>query len=1140
MKLKFKNRKKILIIASLIAIILIGAIVSIVVVFAANVQSTETNVKLTYVVNGVGAKVSANYAVLPNDESQLVSTTAMTTADSNETIEFKPSGGTQTASLEPAGDLILTTKKQRAVIEYIFENTANSAFSISLTDKPTGVNMTERYLVSGRRLNMAEYYGYITDTSALAPQALTSNGSVAYIYIMIEVANENKVASYEGEFKWVLEKQNTVTINLDNGDSTGGLMSLDIIPTSSVSGIAMPVINIFPTSTDETMGFAGYFAETNGSGTQYISDLGGSMNEADLTVTDKLYAYFSDVYYNLDSTNIVSLTEAGKNMSTLTIPSDVTSIATNAFYGADAEVITYDGAGTDTASYADSAPQLTIVGANAFGGCTNLKELRLPSSVTTIGNNALASCTSLETLEMPYVIGAGEGHVNGLYISGLSKLFGSTSFDVPTTLLHIIINGGTIIDRYAFYMCNSIVDISIPKSITNITAASLYCAQGLEYIRVDKDNSIYNDGDGSNCIIQTDTNNLIQGCKNTIIPESVVSISGDAFNSNKGLTDIVIPKNVETIGYYTFSNCINLSNITFAEDSQISSIGIYCFAACKALTRLTIPSSVTTIGNNALLGCISLETLEMPYVIGAGVYPTSGFCSLFGEDNSSIPSSLKNLTINGGEIADYGFYGCKTLKNVNITGTLTNINEYAFSYCTNITNVTISENVEKIELYVFAYCTSLIELVVDENNPVYNSGNGANCIIETATNKLVSGCKTTIIPTTVVDLGAYAFYGINIESISIPDNVTSIGTSTFNNCRNLKNITIPKNVTMISHYAFNLCINLESVTFEDPDGWFLATSITATSGTNIDVSDGARNAANLANLTDNANFTESWTSHYLIKDPWATVKYPQTYVGDELNETLKTAYSSGDSSLVATGKQYTTYADGTEVICYEYHYNGEEYARLESALPFDSKRQFLNSSGGEVITTGQEYWFKVEPIEFEDFTLSDGTNVKMTKMILASKKFDDSSGDWSTSELRTYINETFAEESGLDAVAKNYTQYSTKYSSGTTLADSGTSVTDKLWLADNTQIQEFYGTASESNTVIRKVATDFARATFTYHSLSVYTKDIEGVAESTSYYWLRSADSTDANKVWYILSDGSVYHDSCIFDNLGFCPVFAY
>ena len=103
-------------------------------------------------------------------------------------------------------------------------------------------------------------------------------------------------------------------------------------------------------------------------------------------------------------------------------------------------------------------------------------------------------------------------------------------------------------------------------------------------------------------------------------------------------------------------------------------------------------------------------------------------------------------------------------------------------------------------------------ITVDSNNTVYDSRNNCNAIIETSTNTLIVGCKTTTIPKTVTSIGNYAFYGYeNLTSITIPDSVTSIGDCAFEYCIELTSVTIGAGVTRIGDSAFFGCSGLTSI-----------------------------------------------------------------------------------------------------------------------------------------------------------------------------------------------------------------------------------------------------------------------------------------------------------------------------------------
>lgn len=147
---------------------------------------------------------------------------------------------------------------------------------------------------------------------------------------------------------------------------------------------------------------------------------------------------------------------------------------------------------------------------------------------------------------------------------------------------------------------------------------------------------------------------------------------------------------------------------------------------------------------------------------------------------------------------------------------VTKIGSDAFHSCANLTSVYISSHITNIESDAFAYCPSLASIIVDYENAHYDSRNNCNAVIETATNTLVSGCKNTICPNSITQIGNKAFKGCSgLVSIDIPYGVKSIGMDAFSDCANLSSVVIPNTVTRIREGAFELCRNLVSVTLSD-------------------------------------------------------------------------------------------------------------------------------------------------------------------------------------------------------------------------------------------------------------------------------------------------------------------------------------
>ena len=140
------------------------------------------------------------------------------------------------------------------------------------------------------------------------------------------------------------------------------------------------------------------------------------------------------------------------------------------------------------------------------------------------------------------------------------------------------------------------------------------------------------------------------------------------------------------------------------------------------------------------------------------------------------------------------------------------IGEYLFRDCTGLTSITIPSSVKEIGDLAFSGCPNLASITVDEGNPVYDSREDCNAIIETASNKLVAGCKTLVIPSSVKEIGCSALGGCaGLASITIPASVESIGDYAMCACNNLESVTNLSARTYIGDDVFGDCPSLKDV-----------------------------------------------------------------------------------------------------------------------------------------------------------------------------------------------------------------------------------------------------------------------------------------------------------------------------------------
>ena len=185
---------------------------------------------------------------------------------------------------------------------------------------------------------------------------------------------------------------------------------------------------------------------------------------------------------------------------------------------------------------------VTSIGANAFSYCSTLNGITIPNSVTSIGDWAFTGCPNLTDIAIP--------------------------------------NAVRSIENYAFAY-TGLTNITIPSSVTSIVMTAFAACPSLTTMIVEHGNTVYDSRNNCNAIIETGTNTLISGCKNSVIPFGVTSIGNFAFRSCT-IANIIIPNSVTTIG-------------------------ISAFQSCKALTSIEIPYSVTTIERNAFQDCTALE-----------------------------------------------------------------------------------------------------------------------------------------------------------------------------------------------------------------------------------------------------------------------------------------------------------------------------------------------------------------------------------------------------------------------------------------------------------------------------------------------------------------------------------------------------
>ena len=528
---------------------------------------------------------------------------------------------------------------------------------------------------------------------------------------------------------------------------------------------------------------------------------------------------------------------------------------------AECELISYDGSPTDiiipaTVTFGETELEVTSIGNYAFYECSSLTSIEIPSGVTSIGSEAFNACSSLTSIEIP----SGVTSIGGSAFSGCSSLT-NISFGENSQLTSIV-DG-------AFYGCSSLTSIEIPSGVTSIGGYAFYGCSSLTIIEIPSGVTSIGNGVFGDCYSLTGIeipsgvtsigDVAFYGCSSLTsieIPSGVTSIGSEAFRDCFSLTSIEIPSGVTSIGSSAFYSCSSLRFIR-CHAAEVPTTGEMPLGDCYSIQNIQVPEASVDDYKAASYWNEYNITKIYPYFIGEElVVDYDGYslkytamedyrCSVtcyaqpseptsitipttvtFGEIELEVTSiggyafngcsSLTSIEIPSGvtSIGDAAFYSCKNLKNIDIPNSVISILGNAFSECSNLKSLEVPENVAEIGRGIISNCNNIERITVDEDNVVFDSRDNCNAIIKTSENKLVIGCKNTIIPSSVTSIGDYAFASSNIAELVIPNSVTSIGDFVFISS-SLTNIEISNSVTSMGDYAFQGCHELVSVAFEE-------------------------------------------------------------------------------------------------------------------------------------------------------------------------------------------------------------------------------------------------------------------------------------------------------------------------------------
>ncbi|MDD4316179.1 MAG: leucine-rich repeat protein, partial [Clostridia bacterium] len=424
---------------------------------------------------------------------------------------------------------------------------------------------------------------------------------------------------------------------------------------------------------------------------------------------------------------------------------------------------------------------LETIGVNAFNNCSLLEGvLRLPSTLSYIGEAAFA-----ETPNIKEVVFAG---------SSLEYL-GEWAF-ANSGLTFINLPDVEILSQGAFYNCRLLREIIIPSGVKEIGAQVFY---------------------GTRLYSVTFEESIIDG-----IEQGIILIGDQAFACNTRLYEIHFPVTIKVIGEVAFSECENLTIVTFAEGTDMIGIGAEAFAHC-ALLSIDLPSGLAEIADYTFNACFYLNSVSMPDTvthIGAGAFKqtllkeislSSGLVSIGDEafvntllQRLVIPASVESIGLRAFGDDDY-------LREVIFEegSAIQTIGERAFEWCP-IIYVSLPNGLRTIGSFAFSYC-EMSEIFISTSVVFIGDYAFNNC---SRLSKLTFADRSQLSPELKsISIGQYAFQRTGILQVILPEGFNSLSSGIFNECKKLKSVEIrDESLVSIGAYAFSQCVAMLTLT----------------------------------------------------------------------------------------------------------------------------------------------------------------------------------------------------------------------------------------------------------------------------------------------------------------------------------------